>query len=104
MKPRTYELSLLTTKETRQAGMKAVVWNLMILSILSFGLSSCKKDTVMYQQISSGYVDCKNKDIQILDAEADLNSTESWTAICGGKKYLCTYHSSAGSDCTEISE
>ena len=56
----------------------------------------------MYQQITSLNIDCKTKDIQISDETANLNSTESWTAKCEGKKYRCTYHSSTGSDCNEI--
>ena len=76
----------------------------LILSILSFALSGCLTSSKTYQQITSMNIDCKTDDIQILDEVAELNSTESWTAKCQGKTYQCTYHSSAGSDCNEISE
>ena len=77
---------------------------ILIISMLSLGLSSCLTSSKTYQQITSTNVDCKTKEIQILDEKSDLNSTESWTAKCQGKTYRCSYHSSAGSDCNEIPE
>ena len=76
----------------------------LILSILSFTLSGCLTSSATYQQITSTNIDCKTDDIQILDEIAELNSTESWTAKCQGKTYHCTYHSTAGSDCNEVTE
>ena len=84
--------------------MKTTGIHLLILSMLSLGLSGCLTSSVTYQQITSLNVDCKTKDIQILDESVELNSTETWTAKCQGKTYRCSYHSSAGSDCDEIPE
>lgn len=82
--------------------MKATAIRLMFLFVLGFGLSGCRSNPVMYQQFTSDYTDCKSDEVQILDAQAELNSEERWTATCKGKTYYCTYHSSAGLDCTEI--
>jgi hypothetical protein len=75
---------------------------LMLLAIVSCGLGGCLSNPAIYQQIASGYSGCDSKDIQISDVTAELNSTETWIAECDGKRYICSYHSSGGADCSEL--
>ena len=44
------------------------------------------------------------EDVQVFDEVDNLNSDHTWTAKCGGKTYLCSDHSSAGSVCYEVTE
>jgi len=76
----------------------------MLMLLASAGLGGCRNNPAIYQQIASGYSGCNSKDIQISDEASDLNSNETWIAECEGKRYLCSYHSSAGADCNELTE
>ena len=84
--------------------MKTPGISLMILSILSFGLSGCVNNTGMLQQITSLNVGCETKDVQVSNDSVELNGTQNWTAKCGGKTYYCNYLNESGSNCYELHE
>ena len=58
----------------------------------------------MSKEVTSLHTGCETKDIQISDDIVGLNDDHTWTARCKGKTYLCSDHSSAGSECLELSE
>jgi hypothetical protein len=93
----------LIRQENMSNKMKTNGLRLVVLLIMNAGLGGCG-GTAFYQQVSSGYIDCKADDINISNQRAELNSTEVWTAECNGKKYRCSYDSSDNTDCNEISE
>ena len=84
--------------------MKKIGIGLLASITLVFGLSGCRSNPVMYQQFTSADTGCKTDEVKISGVQSELNSTEKWTATCEGKTYDCTYHSSAGLDCTEVEE
>ncbi len=77
---------------------------LMILVSLIFGLSGCITNPKLSKQFTSSNIGCEVKDIEIYNETAEFNGMHTWTAVCKGKKYLCTYQSTAGSKCKELME
>lgn len=65
-------------------------------------LTGCIKNPEISKQFTSSNIGCETKDIQIFNETADFNGMHTWTAECKGKRYLCTYHSTAGSKCKEL--
>ena len=78
--------------------------SLIISSILVFALNGCFTNPTMSKEVTSLNTDCETKDIQIFDEIVRLNDDHTLTARCKGKIYLCSDHSSAGSECGELSE
>jgi hypothetical protein len=84
--------------------MKTSAKRLMILSVLSLGLSGCLMDITIPEQITELNVGCNKKDMTISEELMELTGEHSWTVECEGKKYYCTYLEESGSDCFEASE
>ncbi len=85
-------------------GMKTTGMSLMIIVTLSLWLSGCLNKYTMSEQVTSYNTGCAAEDVQVFDEVDNLNSDHTWTAKCGGKTYLCSDHSSAGSVCYEVTE
>jgi hypothetical protein len=80
------------------------IYLLIILSIGISGLSACKTNASIPQQITSLNVGCKTQDVQIFDEADALNGEQTWVAKCDGKVYTCSYFPESGSDCYELTE
>jgi len=84
--------------------MKSIQRNSTTALVLCFGLSGCFGLPTVSEQATVLNTRCDLKDIEITDEVIDLNNDQNWIAKCDGKIYRCTYHDTAGSYCTEITE
>jgi len=84
--------------------MKTKAMNLIIPSIMVFGLAGCSTGANIPQQMTSLEVGCKSGDVQISHEKTELNGTQTWTAKCAGRTYYCTYLEEAGADCYELNQ
>lgn len=71
------------------------------LLIIMIGFSGCLTNPEISKQFTSSNIGCETRDINIINETADFNGMHTWTAECKGKEYICTYHTTAGSKCTE---
>ncbi len=58
---------------------------LLIIIVISVFLTSCSS----MAQLTSGAIGCEKNQITI-ENESNMPGGRSWTAVCKGKKYLCT--------------
>ncbi len=78
--------------------MKKIILMLAFFSIL---LAGCITNPRISKDLTSGQIGCSPGDIEIRDETAGIGGTHTWTAICKGKQYVCNYHTTTGSKCTE---
>ena len=93
-------------KQPDQTGeeMKIFSKKLMIITVMSFGLSGCLTETTIPEQMTEFNVGCDREEMQITEDSIELNGERSWKVECRGKKYYCTYLEESSSDCYEISK
>jgi len=68
-------------------------------TIMLMGCTSSEK----FAKLSSGILNCPIDQIEI-DSEPIISfwGTQSWEAICKGKRYICSDQSETGVSCTEM--
>ena len=78
--------------------MKIIV--LLITTILLTGCTSSR----ISRNLSAGVVGCPAKQIKITNESASIDGFHEFNAECEGHKYLCSYHSTAGINCSELKQ
>ena len=76
--------------------MKKLIVVLMGLLIVA-GCTSAR----VSRNLSSGAIGCPPQDIEILNETASYDGTHNFEAICKGKRFFCSYHTTTGINCKE---
>lgn len=63
-------------------------------------LSACKTNPNISRDLTAGQIGCSPDEIGIENETARFSGTHTWTAICKGEQYICSYHSTTGTKCT----
>ncbi|RKZ57501.1 MAG: hypothetical protein DRQ44_15695 [Gammaproteobacteria bacterium] len=84
--------------------IKTNVAYLIASLVLCLGLTACKTNSSIPQQITSLNINCPTQEVEISNETDALNGEQTWTAKCGGKTYFCNYFPESGSNCYEITE
>lgn len=78
--------------------LKTSILTLMIFSTFT----GCMTNENISKDFTASSIGCNPSNIQILNEKASLNGMHTWTAMCKGKEYFCTYHVGDGAKCSEI--
>ena len=78
--------------------LKTSILTFMIFSIFT----GCMTNENISKDFTASSIGCNPSNIQILNEKASLNGMHTWTAMCKGKEYFCTYHVGDGAKCSEI--
>jgi hypothetical protein len=82
--------------------MKKYLKSGSFIGILMLLLTGCMTNENISKDFTASSIGCNPSNIQILNEKASLNGMHTWTAMCKGKEYFCTYHVGDGSKCSEI--
>jgi len=76
---------------------KTIIWVIACLMVSGCAVSE------KYAGMSSTVIDCKADQIEIENAPLiGFLGTQSWEAICKGKRYICSHDPQTGVSCTEM--
>lgn len=80
--------------------MKALIF---VTAVLLAAISASCTNARISQGFTSGAVGCPRDEITIYNetASGPMGSMHAWEAECRGKHFVCSYHETAGVNCTE---
>jgi hypothetical protein len=75
--------------------------NAIMVLIVAMAFSSCTSARIS-SEMASGAIGCRPNEITILNETASFSGgRHNFEAICKGKLFICSYHSSTGMNCKE---
>lgn len=76
-----------------------VIWAASIAAVLLLA-AGCTNARIS-KNLSAGAIGCPANSITIVDETATASGTHTWTAKCAGKTFVCSFQTSAGTNCKE---
>src|SRR3546814_15604427 len=72
-----------------------------LLALATFLFAAGCTNARISRNLSAGAVGCPANSITIVDETATASGTHTWTAQCAGKTFVCSFKTSAGTNCKE---